>query len=153
MSFPPPPYGQRECPNPPYNATNFTNPGPIQSTPNGIITTSLVFSTLVNNAVTMPNYPWNTGTDAQQIFRSQQNVTYFNNVNFQTQPIYSTNVGNSTIGAPTFIPYPQFKSETERLMYKQGLALTASRNIYRNQNISSLGVPCSTNYDIIYPNP
>lgn len=146
-NFTAPPYGQRECPGPPYNATNFTNPGQIQSTPNGIITTSLIYSTLVSYANNSPNYPWNTGTDAQQIYRSNQNITYFNNINLQTQAIKST---NNTIGSAFRIPYPQFKSETERLMYKQGMALTAARNNFTGQNPSGpAGVPCSTIYEII----
>ncbi len=132
MSFPPPPYGQRECPGPPYNATNFTSANAVE------------YSTLINYAKNSPNYPWNTGTDAQQIFRSNQNITYFNNINLQTQAIKTQ---NGTIGQA---PYPQFKSETERLMYRQGMALTAARNNFTGQNPSApAGVPCSTIYQII----
>jgi hypothetical protein len=134
-TFPIPPYGERECPGPPYNATNFTSA-------NGV-----VYSTLINYAKNSPNYPWNTGTDAQQIFRSNQNISYFNGINLQTQAIRSTNV---SLGAASQIPYPQFKSETERLMYRQGMALTAARNNFTGQNPSGpAGVPCSTIYEII----
>ena len=133
MSFPPPPYGQRECPGPPYNATNFTSANSVE------------YSTLINYANNSPNYPWNTGTDAQQIFRSKQNITYFNNINQETLFIRSTNVVTNS-----FVPYPQFKSETERLMYKQGMSLTAARNNFTGQNPSApAGVPCSTIYQII----
>jgi hypothetical protein len=96
----------------------------------------------------MPNYPWKTGTDAQQIFRSQQNVTYFNNVNQKTALIKEQ---NALTGAQQ--PYPQFKSETERLMYRQGQALTAARNVFRNQNPLAPGVPCYTTYQIINGQP
>jgi len=131
-TFPPPPYSETTCPAPPYNATNFTTAN------------SVVYSTLVNYASNSPNYPWNTGTDAQQIFRSNQNVTYFNNLNLQTQAIRSTN------GSSGKIPYPQFRSEAERLMYKQGQSLTASRNLITGQNPSGpAGVPCSSIYQII----
>jgi hypothetical protein len=133
-SFPPPPFEDRVCPGPPYNATNFTSAN------------STIYSTLITYAKNSPNYPWNTGTDAQQIFRSNQNVTYFNNLNLQTQAIKTQN-GLSGSGN---IPYPQFRSEAERLMYKQGQALTAARNNFTGQNPSGpAGVPCSSIYQII----
>lgn len=95
-------------------------------------------------AQSSPNYPWNTGTDAQQIFRSNQNITYFNNINLQTSSIKAQN------GATGKTPYPQFKSETERLMYKQGQALVAARLKVTGQNpIPPAGVPCSTIYQYI----
>lgn len=133
MSNPPPPYGQRECPAPPYNATNFTSAN------------LSTFNTLQQYARDSPNYPWNTGTDAQQIYRSRQNIVYFNTLNQQTQAIKSVN------GATGQIPYPQFKSQAERLMYIQGQALTAARNQITGVNPSGpMGVPCSTIYGIIY---
>jgi len=131
-SFPPPPYSEYSRPGPPYNATNFTNAN------------STIYSTLIDYAKNSPNYPWNTGTDAQLIYRSNQNITYFNNLNQQTQAVKQQN--------STFInlPYPQFRSEAERLMYKQGMALTAARNNFTGQNPSApAGVPCSTIYEII----
>ena len=79
MTTQPPPYGQRECPAPPYNATNFTSAN---------IST---FVTLQQYARDAPNYPWNTGTDAQQIYRSNQNVSYFNGINQQTLAIKTQN--------------------------------------------------------------
>lgn len=130
----PPPYGQRECPAPPYNATNFTPANSVE------------FSTIVSYAKTQPQYPWNTGSNAQQIYRSKQNITYFNTINQQTQGIKTTNIlTNNTI------PYPQFKTQAERLMYIQGQSLTAARNQITGQNPSGpAGVPCSTIYSIIY---
>ena len=146
-TFPIPPYGERDCPGPPYNATNFTPPtGPPLPAP--YTNQPTIYSTLTSYAVTMPNYPWKTGTDAQQIFRSQQNVTYFNNINFITSSIKGQ---NALTGAQQ--PYPQFKSETERLMYRQGQALTAARNVFHNTNPLAPGVICSTNYQIINANP
>ena len=132
MSSQPPPYGQRECPAPPYNATNFTSANSVE------------FTTLQNYAKNSPNYPWNTGTDAQQIYRSNQNISYFNGINRQTQAIKTANGSQGTQ------PYPQFKSQTERLMYIQGMTLTAARNKITGVNPSGpAGVPCSTIYQII----
>lgn len=132
MSYPNPPYYEQECVAPPYNATNFTSAnGP-------------VFSTIVSYAQNSPNFPWNTGSNAQQIYRSQQNVSYFNNINQQTQAIKTLN------GASGTRPYPQFKTQAERLMYIQGQSLTAARNQITGQNPSGpAGVPCSTIYGII----
>lgn len=127
-----PPYGQRECPAPPYNATNFT------------AANSVEFTTLQNYAKNSPNYPWATGTNAQQIYRSKQNVSYFNGINQQTHAIRTA---NGLLGTQ---PYPQFKTQTERLMYIQGQSLTAARNQITGQNPSApAGVPCSTIYGII----
>jgi hypothetical protein len=136
MSLPssilPPPYLTTLCPAPPYNATNFTEANPI------------VLSTLISYANNSPNYPWNTGIDAQQIYRSKQNVSYFNTLNQQTQTIKTAN------GSTGNVPYPQFKTQAERLMYIQGQALTAARNQITGQNPSApAGVPCSTIYGII----
>lgn len=131
-SLPYPPYGETTCPAPPYNATNFTSMN------------STIFSTLQQYASNSPNYPWNTGTDAQQIYRSQQNVVYFNSLNQQTQAIRSAN------GTSGRMPYPQFKTQAERLMYIQGQTLTAARNQITGRNPSGpAGVPCSTIYGII----
>lgn len=132
MSYPPPPYGDYQCPAPPYNATNFTPESPV------------VYQTLVDYAKNSPNYPWAAGSNAQQIYRSQQNVTYFTGMNQQTQAIKTAN------GTTGNIPYPQFKSQAERLMYIQGMSLTAARNKMTGQNPSApAGVPCSTIYGII----
>jgi hypothetical protein len=131
-SYPPPPYGEYNMPQPPYNAVNFT---PANAT---------VYSTLVNYASNSPNYPWATGTDADIIFRSNQNVSYFSNINQQTQAIRTLN------GSTGHIPYPQFKTQAERLMYIQGQHLTAARNNFTGRNPSGpAGVPCSTIYGII----
>jgi hypothetical protein len=136
MSNIPPPYGQTVCPAPPYNATNFT------------AANSVEFSTLVNYAKNSPNYPWATGSNAQQIYRSTQNITYFNNINQQTQAIRTQ---NNALGSGFQIPYPRFKTDAERLMYIQGQSLTAARNQITGQNPSApAGVPCSTIYGIIY---
>jgi len=132
MSYPIPPYNSQVCPAPPYNATNFTSAN------------APVFSTIVSYANNSPNFPWNTGSNAQQIYRSQQNVTYFNNINQQTQAIKTLN------GTTGTIPYPQFRTQAERLMYIQGQALTAARNQVTGRNPSGpAGVPCSTIYGII----
>ena len=125
----PAPFQSQICPAPPYNATNFTSANPVE------------FNTLVSYANNSPNYPWNTGSNAQQIYRSKQDISYFNSLNQQT-----INVKNSS----TTQPYPVFKTDKERLMYIQGMALTAARNRITGNNPSSpAGVPCSTIYQII----
>ena len=140
-SYPPPPYGETLRPGPPYNATNFNS---TISTDPGLLST---LNTLVGYAKTQPQYPWNTGIDAQQIYRSQQNVSLFNTYNQKTLQIKTLN----SAGGPSFqVPYPQFKTQAERLMYIQGMSLTAARNKMTGQNPSSpAGVPCSTIYQII----
>ena len=130
MSNPPPPYSETTCIGPPYNATNFTSANPT------------VLSTLVSYANNSPNYPWATGTDAQQIYRSRQNVVYFNSLNQQTLAVKAAGTN--------YQPYPVFKSDKERLMYIQGMSLTSARNRITGTNPSApMGVPCSTIYQII----
>ncbi len=127
------PEDRQTCPLPPYNATNFTNANPS------------VYSTLVSYAHTQPQYPLPVGSDANQIFRNNQNIVYFNTLNQQTQTIKTQN------SSGLHIPYPQFKSEAERIMYRQALTMTAARNKMTGQNPSvPAGVPCSTIYEIIY---
>jgi hypothetical protein len=65
-------------------------------------------------------------------------------LNQKTQAIKTAN------GSTGNVPYPQFKTQAERLMYIQGQALTAARNQITGQNPSApAGVPCSTIYGII----
>jgi hypothetical protein len=99
---------------PPYNATNFT-------------TANLnVYSTLQTYGHTQPQYPLDTGSNADQIVRQQQNITYFSYIQQKAQN-----------GSP-----PVFKTQTERLMYIQGQYATASRNLITGQNTSApAGVP------------
>ena len=126
----PPPYSETTCIGPPYNATNFTSANPT------------VLSTLVSYANNSPNYPWATGTDAQQIYTSRQNIIYFNSLNQQTLAVK----GSGT----NYQPYPVFKTDRERLMYIQGMSLTSARNKMTGNNPSApMGVPCSTIYQII----
>ena len=131
------------CPGPPYNATNFTS------------TNTAVYSTLIYNAMTQPQYPLPTGSNAQQIYRNTQNISFFTALNQQTQAIKTQNVALGTT-----IPYPQFRSEAQRLMYIQGQTMTAARSKYVNQYnntpfpiVPPAGVPCSTIYGIISPPP
>ena len=132
MSNLPPPYSETTCIGPPYNATNFTTANPT------------VLSTLQSYANNSPNYPWDTGTNAQQIYRSRQNITYFTGLNQQTLGVKAAN------GLTGKQPYPVFKSDTERLMYIQGMSLTSARNKITGNNPSApMGVPCSTIYQII----
>jgi hypothetical protein len=115
--------------NAPYNATNFTPANSIE------------FNTLVGYAKTQPQYPWASGSNAQQIYRSKQDITYFNQMNQAVAAVKNTNSN---------VPYPRFKTQTERLMYIQGMTLTAARNKMTGMNPSApAGVPCSTIYQII----
>ena len=129
---PPPPYSETTCVGPPYNATNFTSANPT------------VLSTLQSYASNSPNYPWATGTDAQQIYISRQNIIQFNSLNQQTLAVKAAN------GVTGLQPYPVFKTDRERLMYIQGMSLTSARNQITGKNPSApMGVPCSTIYQII----
>ena len=77
--------------------------------------------------------------------RNRANIAYFVNMNNQTQ--YIKNINNTT---PNRLAYPQFKSNQERMMYIEGMAMTAARNAFTGQNPSApAGVPCSTIYGII----
>lgn len=135
MSNLPPPYSDTTCIGPPYNATNFTSAN------------STILSTLQFYASNSPNYPWNTGTDAQQIYTSKQNITYFHTLNQQTQAVKTA---NGLTGLTGLQPYPVFKTDRERLMYIQGMSLTSARNQITGRNPSApAGVPCSTIYQII----
>lgn len=125
----PPPFQTQVCPAPPYNATNFTPANPVE------------FNTLVSYANNSPNYPWATGSNAQQIYRSKQDISYFNGLNQQT-------IGVKNSG--TTQPYPVFKTDRERMMYIQGRVFTSARNQITGNNPSApAGVPCSTIYQII----
>lgn len=123
------------CPQPPYNTLNFTP----QNGP--------VWSTLASYASTQPQYPLPTSSDARQVQQHMQNITLFSGLNQQTLAIKTL---NQSLGAAGKVPYPTFRSEAERIMYRQGLAATAARNQLTGQNPSApAGVPCSTLYDII----
>jgi len=131
----PPPFQSQICPAPPFNATNFTQAN------------STILSTLQTYANNSPSYPWDTGSNAQQIYLTKQNVSYFTTLNQQTQAI---KYGNTSMGKYGTQPYPVFKTDRERLMYIQGMSLTASRNQITGRNPSGpAGVPCSTIYQII----
>jgi hypothetical protein len=148
------PENPQVCPAPPYNATNFTPP--IYENPSTIaLHQPSIYSTLIYNAMTQPQYPLPTGSNAQQIYRNTQNISFFTALNQQTQAIKTQ---NSISG--TTIPYPQFRSEAQRLMYIQGQAMTAARSKFVNQyNFTSTiivppaGVPCLDIYGIIAPPP
>ena len=147
------PENQQVCPAPPYNATNFTPP--VYSNPSTIsLHQPAVYSTLIYNALTQPQYPLPTGSNAQQIYRNTQNISFFTAMNRDTQYVKSTMVPPQ---------YPQFRSEAQRLMYIQGQSLVAARNKFTGLTpnvpfgsigpIGAAGVPCSTIYNIIAPPP
>ena len=122
------------CPMPPYNTNNFNSDSPT------------IFSTLQSYARTQPQFPLPPGSNARQITENQANVAYFNYINQQTIATKNQN------GAPSFAnaPYPQFKSEGERLKYIQGKNTTAARTAITGLNPAKpAGVPLSTIYQII----
>lgn len=137
MSFIPNQSENRQTPPlPPYNTLNFNanSPG--------------IFSTLTSYARTQPQYPLPTGSAPDQLRALQQNVTYYSAINQQTIAIKQL---NQTLGPASAVPYPQFRSEGDRLMYRQGLAMTAARNRLTGENPSlPAGVPASTLYQIVY---
>lgn len=123
------------CPLPPYNTMNFTAANPP------------IYSTLVSFAKNAPEYPLPPNTDARLVAIHQQNIGYFQSLNLQTSTIKGINTANGSTA-----PYPQFRSESERLMYIQGQHATSARNRMTGQNPSApMGVPCSTIYQIISP--
>jgi len=128
-----PPYQDAsQRPYPPYNAQNFTaENGP-------------VYQTLQGYAHNSPNYPLPQYSNQDQVQRNRANIAVFVNMNQKTQEIKTLNTTT-----PAKVQYPQFKSEGERIMYMQGLNMTAARNKFTGQNPSApAGVPCSTIYDI-----
>jgi hypothetical protein len=130
------PEDRQTPPFPPYNTLNFNAQSPA------------VFSTLVGFASTQPQYPLPSGSNPDQLRALQQNVTYYTAINQQTAAIKQL---NQSLGAASAVPYPQFRSEGERLMYRQGLAMTVARNQITGQNPSlPAGVPASTLYQIVY---
>ena len=130
------------CPMPPYNATNFTDGGTVQQT-------------LQSYARTQPQFPLPPGSNANAIYRNTANLIYFNMLNQQTAAIKASNVNNYAKA-----PYPQFKTEGERLKYLQGKMANAARiavtgNIPAAQagfRQTTMGVSPSTNYQIINNN-
>ena len=133
-----PPYQELTPVAPPYNATNFTAAnGP-------------VYDTLQSYAHNSPNYPLPQDSNQDMVQRNRANIAYFVNMNNQT-----INTKNLNLTTPARVPYPQFRSESEKIMYIQGMAMTAARNAFTGQNPSApAGVPCSTIYGIINaPNP
>ena len=123
------------CPLPPYNTLNFTADSPA------------IFETLQNAAKTSPNYPLPPGTNQRLIIDNQANVAYFSGMNDKTQAIKT----QIQTGPLANLPYPRFKTEGERLKYRQGLASTAARSILvPNQNpVGPASVVLITNYQII----
>jgi hypothetical protein len=123
------------CPLPPYNTLNFTADSPA------------IFETLQNAAKKSPNYPLPPGTNRRLIADNQANVAYFSGMNQKTQAIKT----QTQTGPLANLPYPQFKTEGERLKYRQGLASTAARSILvPGQNpVGPASVYLITNYQII----
>jgi len=127
------PETRNACPMPPYNTLNFDARNPS------------VYSTLQSYAFNSPQFPLPQGSNARQIADNQANVAYFNSLNQQTLATASTNHG-----LHANVPYPQFRTEGERLKYRQGLATTAMRTYVTGQNPATpAGVPLSTIYQII----
>ncbi len=124
------------CPLPPYNTLNFTSDSPS------------VFSTLVSYARTQPQYPLPSGSALDQVRALQQNTTFYTQLNQKTA---ETKALNQSLGSQGSVPYPTFKSEAERLMYRQGLMMAAARtNLTKENPTLPAGVPVSTIYQIIH---
>jgi len=127
------PETRQGCPLPPPNTLNFTSAnGPI-------------FTSLQSFASNSPNYPLPVGSNPRQIAEQRANVVYFNDINQRTAATVS-----SVKGGVKNLEYPKFQSESQRLQYRQGLAMTAQRTLITGQNPAGpMGVPLSTNYQII----
>jgi hypothetical protein len=156
--YPYPPYQQQTSAGPPYNATNFTRT--IVQTDNTLSSCNVpIYNTLLSFAHNSPNYPLPQDSNQDMIHRNRANIAYFSNMNQKTQLVKTMN--DTT---PNKAPYPQFKSEGEKIMYKQGLAMTAARNEFTRYEYfpnnpsgpnpsAPAGVPCSTIYGIIQSTP
>lgn len=128
MSYQGAPELNRVNPMPPYNATNFNSDS------------AMIFQTLQTYAATSPNYPLPVGSNARQLYENTQNVSYFAALN--QKALHQKNI--------TGVPYPVFRSESERLMYLQGQYSSAARNQMTGRNPSApAGVPVSTLYQIL----
>ena len=135
--YPYPPYNEQTQTQPPYNATNFNSDN------------APVYNTLLSFAKNSPNYPLPQDSNQDMIHRNRANIAYFSNMNQKTQLVKTMNETT-----PSNAPYPQFKSEGERIMYRQGLLMTAARNQFSGLNPTSpAGVPCSTIYGISQSTP
>ena len=78
------------------------------------------------------------------IHRNSANIALFSNMNQKTQLVKTLNTTT-----PAQVQYPQFKSDQERMMYIQGMYMTAARNKFSGQNPTlPAGVKCQTIYDI-----
>ena len=104
-------------PQPPYNSVKNKN-----------------YATFANQ----PQFPLDTGSNAQQVLQQNGALNYFNGLNQQVDAIISTNVANGTK-----LPYPTFKSQAERLLYQQGQSVAAAK-ARANSTIT-----VTTIYDII----
>lgn len=130
------PENRQTPPAPPYNTLSFN-----ANSPN-------VFSTLVSYAQTQPQYPLPPGSAPDQLRQHRESLTYYSAMNQKTIAIKQL---NQTIGQASAVPYPQFRSEGERLLYRQGLAMTSARNQLTGQNPTlPAGFPASTLYQIVY---
>jgi len=108
---------RRDYPLPPYNAPQNPN-----------------YSTFANQ----PQFPLDTGSNAQQILEQNGAFSYFNGLNQQVTAAVRANVAGTTN-----IAYPTFKTQGERLLYLQGQTVAAAKA----RANSALTV--STIYDII----
>ena len=104
-------------PEPPYNSVKNPN-----------------YSTFANQ----PQFPLNTGSNAQQLLEQNGALSYYMGLNQQVAAVVSTNVAGTTN-----VAYPTFKSQGERLLYLQGQTAAAAKA----RANSTLTV--STIYDII----
>jgi hypothetical protein len=92
---------RRDYPLPPYNAPQNPN-----------------YSTFANQ----PQFPLNTGSNAEQVLQQNGAFSYFNGLNQQVAATVSTNVAGTTN-----IAYPTFKTQGERLLYLQGQTVAAAK--------------------------
>jgi hypothetical protein len=122
------PETRQGCPLPPYNTLNFTSASPI-------------YQTLTAISQQSPNYPLPPSADAGQIANLRANLSYYQAINQQAL------VAKSTVqGGIARFEYPKFKTEGDRLKYRQGLMAIAARGVL---NPSAVIMPVSTLWQII----
>jgi hypothetical protein len=71
---------------------------------------------------TQPQFPLNQGSNAEQIQSNIGALSYFNGLNQQV-----SNIVDSNRNKGTKLPYPAFKSQSERLLYLQGQTIAAAK--------------------------
>ena len=100
-----------------------------------------MYQTLTTYATQSPNYPLPPSADARQLSDLRTSLSYYEAINQQTLAVKST-----VQGGFTRVEYPKFKTEGDRLKYRQGLMAMAAREVL---NPGAVTTHVSSNWQII----